>query len=69
MWLQQQTEILKIMGSSPRTTGSTGNDPSEKKRNISPMTASVYCLDRVSRLQHREGEPKQGLAASSVEEE
>lgn len=32
------------------------------------MIDSDYCLDRVSRLQYKEDEPKQGLQAPSAKE-
>lgn len=60
-------ETPKIMGFRYWPRGSRSSDLSKKKRNkISPIIASD-CLDRVSRQKHRQGEPKQGLEAPSIE--
>lgn len=47
---------------------STGNNPSEKKETTLVLWLPQFIAWRVSRLQHREGDPKQDLEAPSVEE-
>lgn len=37
------------------------NDPSQRKNNVSPMTAPDYCLEETSKPEHREGKPRYNL--------